>query len=142
MAALPLPADMTEYARDYEALLCLLLGIHLWPQLDRADKLAVRGVSVQLREEADRCVRNLDCSSKLQSDEELERLQALCGRLVGLKSLTLRSPEAVEAVFSEDSTAVYTLPEDLAVKLSKVRPGSLSCRHGCMESVHTPWHAL
>ena len=61
MAAPPPPADALDNERDYQALLCSLLEPHLFASLDRADKLAVRGVSVQLRDEADRCFRSLDC---------------------------------------------------------------------------------
>ena len=54
MAAPPPPADVPEAERDYQALLCSLLEHHLFPLLDRAERLAVRGASVQLREAVDR----------------------------------------------------------------------------------------
>jgi hypothetical protein len=150
MAALPphahLPAE-----HDYQALLCSLLEPHLFPSLDRADKLAVRGVSVQLREEADRCFRSLDCPATLNAEEGIQRLQALLGRLVGLSSLTLRSLHAVWAVFQDDgSHGCGPRLEDLAIKLAEVRPqrlrtlactGSHACTHSftCMHALdHTP----
>jgi hypothetical protein len=36
------------------------------------------------------------------SEEEMQRLHALLGRLEELESLTLRSPEAVVAAFSKE----------------------------------------
>ena len=127
MAARPPPAAPHD-EHDYQALLCSLLEPHLFPLLDRADKFAVRGVSVQLREEADRCFRSLDCPATLKTEEEIQRLHALLGRLVGLSSLTLRSLEAVHAVFSEDgSHACGPRLEDLAIKLSEVSPAA--CMH-------------
>jgi hypothetical protein len=74
MAAPPPPADLPEDERD-QALLCSLMEIHLFPSLDRADTLAVRGVSVQLRDEADRCFRSLDCPDTLKTEEEIQRLR-------------------------------------------------------------------
>jgi hypothetical protein len=132
MAAPPHPADAPHDQHDYEALLCSLLEDHLFPLLDRADKLAVRGVSVQLRDEADRCFRSLDCFSEATTEEEIQRLVALLGRLVSLNSLQLRSVEAVEAVFQEDgSHACSTRLEDLAIKLSEVSPSipAAACMH-------------
>ena len=136
MAAPPPPADAIDDERDYQALLCSLLEPHLFPSLDRADKLAVRGVSVQLRDEADRCFRSLDCPATLKAGEEIQRLQRLLHRLVGLNSLTLQSLEAVEAVFSEDgSHASGPRLEGLAVKLSKVRSShAAACMQGGRDS--------
>jgi hypothetical protein len=123
MAAPPPPAADQH---DYQALLCSLLELHLFPLLDRADKLAVRGVSVQLRDEAGRCFRSLDCPPTLKTKRGAQRLQALLGRLVGLRSLTLRSLEAVGAVFSDDGSHVCSPRlEDLAIKLSMVSPSPL-----------------
>jgi putative endonuclease len=100
-------------------------------RLDRADKLAVRGVSVQLREEADRCFRSLDCPAKIKTQEEIQRLLSLLGRLEGLISLTLRSLEAVDAVFSEDGLhACCPRLEGLAIKLRMVSSSSSCCMHG------------
>jgi hypothetical protein len=48
MAALPPPAAPHDQ-HDYQALPRSLLGYHLLPLLDGSDKLAVRGVSAQLR---------------------------------------------------------------------------------------------
>ena len=128
MAAPPPPADVPDDERDYQALLCSLLEHHLFPQLDRADKFAVRGVSMQLREEADRCFRSLDCPESLQTEEETQRLQSLLGRMVGLSSLTLRTTKVVHAAFSEDgSHACCPRLEDLAIKLSEVSPAA--CMH-------------
>jgi hypothetical protein len=122
---------------DYQALLCSLLEIHLWPQLDRADMLAVRGVSVQLRDEADRCFRSLDCPRTLKSKREIQRLQALLGRLVGLSSITLRSLEAIHAVFNEDGSHAYgPRLKDLAIQLRDVSP---SASRRCMHARHCMW---
>jgi hypothetical protein len=86
----------------------------------------MRGVSVQLRGEADRCIRSLDCRDSLKT-EECQRLHDLLGRLVGLDSLTLRSLEAVDAAFSEDGSHVCSPKlKHLAVKLNEVGP---SCMH-------------
>jgi hypothetical protein len=131
MAAPPPPA-VPHDQHDYQALLCSLLEHHLFPLLDRADKRAVRGVSVQLRQEADRCFRSLDCPDTLKADEEIQGLRALLGRLVGLSSITLRSLEAVDAVFFEEETqACGTRLEDLAIKLSRVSAAA-ACMHGGM----------
>jgi hypothetical protein len=54
---------------------------------------------VQLREEADRCIRSLDCPGSFKTEHDCQRLHDLLGRLVGLDSLTLRSVEAVDAAF-------------------------------------------
>jgi hypothetical protein len=135
--AAPPPLAAIHDQHDYQALLCSLLEIHLFPSLDRTDKLAVRGVSVQLRLEADRCFRSLDCPDTLKTEEEIQGLRALLGRLVGLSSLTLRSLEAVHAVFNEDgSHACGTRLEDLAIKLSRVSP--LPPLHACMEGCMRP----
>ncbi len=135
MAAPPPPAAPHDQ-HDYQVLLCSLLEHHLWPQLDRADKRAVRGVSVQLRDEADRCFRSLDCPDT-RIAEEIRRLQALLGRLVGLSSITLRSLEAVHAVFRKDgSHACGPRLQDLAIKLGKVSPYSPA--DACMHGVHGP----
>jgi hypothetical protein len=130
----PPPPAAPHGQRDYQALLCSLLEHHLWPQLDRAGKLAVRGVSVQLRDGADRCFKSLDCPDTLKTEEEIQHLQAFLGRLVGLSSLTLRSLEGVRAVFSEKgSHACGTRLEDLAIKLSKVSPSaSVTASAACM----------
>ena len=82
---------------------------------------------MQLRGEADRCIRSLDCPDSLKTEEECQRLHDLLGRFVGLDSLTLRSLEAVDAAFSEDgSHACSPRLEHLAVKLNKVGP---CCMH-------------
>ncbi len=84
----------------------------------------------QLREEADRCFRSLDCPDTLKTEEEIQRLQAVLGRLVGLSLITLRAVEAVHAVFSEDgSHACGPRLQDLVIKLSKVSPLPL---HACL----------
>ena len=132
MAAPPPPVDLTD-EHDYQALLCSLLAVGLFPLLGPADKLAVRGVSVQLRDEADRCVRTLDCPDTLKTEEETQRLQTLLGRLVRLRSLTLRSLEAVNAVFSEDgSHRCGPRLEDLAIRLGEVSPCNVPA--WCMEA--------
>jgi len=90
----------------------------------------VRGVSVQLREEADRCFRSLDCPDTPKTEEEIQDLLGLLGRLKGLRSLTLRSLQAVDAVFSEDgSHACGPRLEGLAIKLRRVSPFPA---HACM----------
>ena len=122
---------------DYEALLCSLLEYHLAPLLNTADKLAIRGVSTQLRAAMDPCFRSLDCPpDTLKTAKEIQRLRALLGRLVGLSSITLRSIEAVHALFNKDGThACGTRLEGVAVKLVSLPPllhGG--CMHGALRS--------
>jgi hypothetical protein len=138
MAAPPPPAEAPEDERDYQALLSSLLEPQLFPLFDRADKLAVRGVSVQLRDEADRCFRSLECPRTLMAEEQIQLLHSLLGRLVGLSSLTLRSLAAVEAVFSEDgSHACGPRLEDLAINLDEVSPLPLHACTGGAWGPHT-----
>jgi hypothetical protein len=119
--AAPHPDVAPHDQHDYQALLSSLLGPHLFHKLDRADKLALRGVGVQLRDEADRCFVSLDCSGTIKTEKEIHRMRALLGRMEGLKFLTLRSLEAVDAVFNEDgSHACGPQLQDLAIKLSLV----------------------
>ena len=125
----PSPAAALDDDHDYEALLCSLLALNLFPLLDRSDKLAVRGVSSHLREEADRCFRSLECPDTIKTEDQTQRLRTLAGRLLGLRSLTLRSLEAVDAAFSEDgSRACSPHLEDLAIRLSKA--SATACSHG------------
>jgi hypothetical protein len=120
MTASPPPATSHDQ-HDSQALMCSLLQRHLFPSLDQEDKLAVRGVSVQLREEADRCLRSLCLLGTLKTEQGIQSLLALLSRVVGLSSLTLGSLEAVCAVFSEDgSHACGPWLKDLAIRLSKV----------------------
>jgi hypothetical protein len=117
--AAPPPHDQ----HDYQSLLSSLLQQHLFPLLSRATKLSLRGVSVQLRDETDRCFKDLVCPFKLKGEEQMKRLRTFLGRMLGLNSLELQSLEAVDAVFKEDGThACGPQLQDLTIHLSEVSP--------------------